>query len=151
MFYSWLIAVFNFGSVFAAILSGFLIKCLPYWHLFSVGLLAHTLGFVLYAVTYEGWLILISKFLSGYFLGVQWALGIAYTTRSSEDYVRALEELGERVEEDTVERVKRYVFSSHTVGVALGFVLGPGQIIITIAHSLGAITRSMYIQSSYLI
>ena len=128
MFYSWLIAVFNFGSVFGAILSGFLVKCLPYWYLYVIGLVAHISGFLIYVLTYEGWLILISKFLSGYFLGVQWSLGISYVAKSSEEYVAVLQARGKRVDDGSVERVKRFVFSSQTVGTGIGFIVGPGKL-----------------------
>ncbi len=125
-FYSWLIAVFNFGSVFGAIVSGFLVHCVPYWHLFAISLVTHITGFTLYAVTYKGWLILISKFLSGYFIGAQWSLSIGYTAKSAEEYVGILR--GVELDRGSVEKVKRYVFSSQAVGVAIGFVVGPGEL-----------------------
>ena len=119
--------MFNFGSVFGAVGSGFLVKFLPYWYLFIVSLIAHITGYVIYAVTYEGWLIMISKFMSGLFLGAQWALSISYTAKSAEEYVALLEEGGVAVNENSVEKIKRYIFSSHTAGVAIGFVVGPGK------------------------
>ncbi len=129
-FYSWLIAIFNFGSVFGAIVSGFLVHCFPYWYLFAISLVTHITGFTLYAVSYERWLILISKFLSGYFLGAQWSLSIGYTAKSAEEYVGLLRG------KSSVEEVKRYVFSSHTVGVAIGFVVGPGEPSSCSSHTL---------------
>jgi len=126
-FYAWLIAVFNFGSVFGAAAGGFLVKFLPYWYLFAASLVAHTTGYVLYAVTYQGWLIMLSKFLSGLFLGIQWALSISYTARSSHEYVSLIEERNGPTYEGSVEKIKRYVFSSHTAGVGIGFIVGPGR------------------------
>ncbi len=107
-------------------MSGLLVRWLPYWHLFAVSLLAHIAGFTLYALTYQGGLVLLSKFLSGYFIGAQWSLAIGYTAKSCQEYVGVTKGAWSD-NERRVEDVKRYVLSSHTVGVAIGFVVGPGK------------------------
>ena len=105
-----------------------MVKYLPYCHLFLIALIAHIVGYVLYAVTYEGWVILISKFLAWWFLGSQRALALSYATSSSVEYVKALEETGQKIEENAAARIRDYLFSAQTIGICLGFFVGPGQL-----------------------
>ncbi len=106
--------------------SGLLIRWFPYWHLLAISLLSHITGFLLYALTYQPALILVSKFLSGYYIGAQWSLSIGYTAKSCEEYVSVVKGAWQSIEYD-IEHVKRYVLSTHAVGVAIGFVVGPGE------------------------
>lgn len=128
-FYSTLIAIFNVGATFSGILAGILAKYLPYWYLFTFALFSHIGGFVLYAVSYEGWVILLSKFLSGIFIGLQRTLALSYATSSSVKYVEALQETGEKINDPEVAagKIRDYLFSAQTIGISLGFFLGPGK------------------------
>ena len=107
-------------------LSGLLVRCIPYWYLFMSSLLTHIVGFLLYAFTYEGWLLIISKFLSGYFLGAHFTLSLSYASESSVEYVDLMRRRKKKVDDGTTERVKGYLFSLVTIGECLGCFFGPG-------------------------
>lgn len=126
-FYSWTLAVFNLGSLVGAILTGFIVQCIPYWYLILLGLILHTVGYIIYAVTYVGWLIMISKFMSGYFLGAQVTLALSYASKSSLEYVEVLREMEKKPDEGTAMRVRNYIFALQAIGISLGLLLGPGK------------------------
>ena len=121
--------MFNLGSLTGAILTGFLLLCIPYWYLILLGLILHTTGYILYAVTYVGWVIIISKFISGYFLGAQITLALSYASKSSLEYVEVQREMGKKSDESTAVRVRNYIFTLQSIGISLGFLLGPGKCI----------------------
>ena len=123
-FYSWLIAAFNIGAVIGASSSIVLLKLFPYWHLVLSSLILHTLGYVLYALTNSGWIMILSKLLSGLYLGAEMTLVHTYIGESNIDYQEALMELGEDVKKAT--RVKHRLFGLHSVGNDIGYILGAG-------------------------
>lgn len=131
-FYSWVITLFNIGALIGAILCGFLVKFIPYWHLILLSLLAHTAGYVIYAVTYEGWLIMISKLLSGFFIGAEMALALSYFAESSMDYEELMRELGKKSSRTTL---RNSLFALHNIGVNIGYIFGPGKFIIVLFYT----------------
>lgn len=100
-------------------------KFFPYWHLVLFSLVLHTIGYVLYAISNEGWLIMISKLLSGYFIGAELTLALSYFAESSIDYQAMMKELGKTVESS--EAIRNNLFALHNVGVNIGYFLGPGN------------------------
>ena len=128
-FYSWVITLFNVGALIGAILCGFLVKFIPYWHLILLSLLAHTIGYVTYAVTYEGWLIMVSKVLSGFFIGAEMALALSYFAESSMEYEDLLRKLGKRTSGTSF---RNSLFAVHNIGVNIGYIFGPGKFIISV-------------------
>lgn len=124
-FYSWVITVFNVGAIVGALSGGLLLKFLPYWHMLLASLFLHTLGYVLYAVATTGWLVMLSKLLSGVFIGAEMTLALAYFGESNVNYREAIIELGK--EEKKAIRVKHLLFALHSVGVNIGYIFGPGM------------------------
>lgn len=124
-FYSWVITLFNVGALIGGFGTGCLVKFIPYWYLFLVSLVLHTIGYVLYAISYEGWLIMMSKVLSGFFIGAELTLALSYFAESSIDYETAMKKLGKPV--DSSETVRNNLFALHNVGVNIGYFLGPGN------------------------
>lgn len=124
LFYSWVISIFNIGALFGAVGCGLLIKYLPYWHLILFILVTHSIGYVLYAISYEGTLIMISKFLSGIFIGGELTLALSYFAESSVDYTNLMLQRGEKCDEGTV---RRRLFAWHNIGVGVGYIIGPGR------------------------
>jgi len=116
---------FNFGAFVGALGAGFLIKFLPYWHLMLAGLLLHTLGYILYAVTTHGWLILISKLLSGLFIGMEMTIALAYFAENSVNYQAALKEMGK--DKRTISGLRGKLFALDNIAVNIGYLLGPGK------------------------
>ena len=124
MFYSWVIALFNVGALVGAIGTGVLIKYIPYWHLILLTLIVHTVGYVLYAISYKGWVIMLSKFLSGIFIGGEMTLALSYFAETSAEYKNIWLQLGKKCDDSVV---KRRLFAWHNIGVGIGYVLGPGM------------------------
>lgn len=124
LFYSWVIALFNCGALFGAIGTGFLIKYIPYWHLTLLILISHTVGYVLYAISYAGWVIMFSKFLSGVYIGGETTLALSYFAQSSVEYKNIRLQSGEKCDESTI---RRKLFAWHNIGVGIGYILGPGM------------------------
>ena len=102
-----------------------IIIIIPYWYLILVSLVLHTVGYVLYAISNEGWLIMTSKVLSGFFIGAELTLALSYFAESSIDYETAMKKLGKPV--DSSETVRNNLFALHNVGVNIGYFLGPGN------------------------
>ena len=107
-----------------SISGGILLKWVPYWHMLLTSLFLHSLGYVLYAVATTGWLIMISKLLSGVFIGAEMTLALAYFGESNAAYRTALKEQGKN--ENKATRVKHKLFALHSVGVNVGYIFGPG-------------------------
>ena len=105
--------------------SGCLVKFIPYWHLVLFSLVLHTIGYILYAISNEGWLIMTSKLLSGYFIGAELTLALSYFAESSIDYKAAMKEIGKTVESSAT--VRNRLFAWHNIGVNVGYFLGPGN------------------------
>ena len=72
----------------------------------------------------QGWLIIISKLLSGIFIGMEKTVTFAYFGESYNDYLATLERLGK--EESKSARMKDRLFALHSIGVNAGYLLGPG-------------------------
>ena len=125
-FYSWVITVFNVGAVLGSLMGGLLLRWVPYWHLLIASLSLHTLGYILYAMATTGWLVMLSKLLSGVFIGAEMTLALAYFGESNSAYRAALKETGRG--EGGANHVKHTLFALHSVGVNVGYVFGPGRV-----------------------
>lgn len=123
-FYSWVITVFNIGAVLGSLSAGLLLKWMPYWHLLLGSLCLHTLGYILYAIASSGWAIMLSKLMSGVYIGAEMTLALAYFGESSSDYKEAVVKLGK--DERKANQMKHRLFALHSVGVNVGYVFGPG-------------------------
>lgn len=140
LFYSWVIALFNIGALFGAVGTGFLIKYIPYWHLILLTLILHTVGYVLYAISYEGWVIMLSKFLSGIFIGGEMTLALSYFAESSAEYKNIWQQMGEKRDESII---RRKLFAWHNIGVGIGYILGPGMLYSMIICVICEVTRML--------
>ena len=116
--------MFNMGALVGAVGSGILVKHVPYWHLVLVILALHIIGYVLYAISYDGWVMMVSKFLSGTFIGGEMTLALSYFAESSLQYEEILLQLDKKVIKGNI---RRRLFALHNVGVGLGYILGPGM------------------------
>ena len=86
----------------------------------------HTVGYVLYAVTNTGWVIMISKFLSGLYIGFDLTCSLSYIAESSLDHHAALMVMGKKqVQSDSI---RNRLFALYNIGLSVGFILGPGAL-----------------------
>lgn len=67
---------------------------------------------------------MVSKLLSGYFVGGEYVLTLAYFAESSIDYRGAKKKLGKETEK--CDTIRNNLFVARSVGVNVGYFLGPG-------------------------
>ena len=124
VFYSWVIAVNVVGSFTGSLVTGFAIQVVPYWYIMLFGLSTHTLGYLVYTFANSAWLIMLSKFLSGVYIGLAVTFALAYFSESSLDYQAAHKALGN--DEVKAPVVRNRLFALYQLGIGVGYVLGPG-------------------------
>lgn len=69
---------------------------------------------------------MVSKLLSGVFIGAEMTLALSYFGESNSAYKKAVEGKGKKKEKGAG-RVKHTLFALHSVGVNVGYVFGPGM------------------------
>ena len=117
--------MFNIGALVGGLITGVVLKFIPYWYVILFGLLSHTLGYLVYAVTTVGWLIMLSKFFSGLYISLAMALALTYYAETSVDYQAAHKALGN--DEVKAGAVKNRLFAIYQLGIAVGYTVGPGE------------------------
>ncbi len=130
-FYSFTIASLYIGSITGGFLVAFLIKFMPYWYLFIFFISAHILGFVLYGVASQGWMLILAMALVGVFTGSETILVFNYATDMSFMYVSAFKERGEVYNCDRMKAIefRNYLYAFHSLGYSVGFIFATGQYI----------------------
>lgn len=126
-----MIATASIGEVISAVLVGFAVKWIPYWHLLLVGILMHTVSSLLYATAMNGWMMAVSELLSGAYVGIVETVAFAYIDARAASYERAHAtmqqqyELGEnkRLKKS---RIKQKGYAVITFTEAVSFLAGPG-------------------------
>ena len=124
-FYSWSITAISIGQFTGALLAGVLVKVLSYWPVTFGALLAHTIGYLLYAFATEGWMMMFARLLSGAYVGAEFTLAPAYFSESHDEYLTALKELGEK--EAKKFKAKDILNAAHSIVMAIGTALGTGK------------------------
>jgi MFS family permease len=126
-FYSLTYVVLFSTYTIAAVSTGLLFNHVPTWYLFMFSTLSHTLGYLLYALATNGWMMIVARVLAGLQLGSSTSLVFAYCSVSFEKYTENLKILG-KYEKKEAERVKGYIFSLFIVGNMLGYAIGIGKL-----------------------
>ena len=116
-----------------ALSTGTLLRCLPYWYLILTCLVLHTAGYVLYAMATTGWLIMLSKLMSGVYIGAQMTLSLAYFGESNVSYCNAIKQQGK--DEKKAKQMKHRLFALQSVGVNVGYIFGPGILYIYMCNN----------------
>ena len=104
---------------------GLLFNHVPTQYLFILSTLSHILGYLVYALATNGWMMILARGLAGVQLGAT-SLVFAYCSVSFEKYTENMKILG-KYEKKEGEKVKGYVFSLFIVGNSLGFAIGIGK------------------------
>ncbi len=131
LFYSVLMTSFFGGEVVGGLIPGFLVSCIPHWYQFLFAISLHTIGYVLYGVATNGWVLMVGMFLAGYYLGAQITLSMTYATELSVNYVNLLE--GKNTKEDfdyqtKVVRTRNFLYAIHSIGFSIGYTAGPCKV-----------------------
>ena len=120
-FYSWVISVKNIGGFLGGTAGVIFTTFLPYWFSFMISVACHTLGFLLYAVVTQGWMLIVGRLLVGIFTGLHRSLTFAYFAVTYEYYLREYKESKQYC------RVKDLLFALYTVSKSLGSLIGAGS------------------------
>lgn len=125
-----MIATFSIGEVVAAVLVGFAVKSVPYWHLLFVGIILHTASSLLYATAVNGWMMAVSELLSGAYVGIVETVAFAYIDARAASYERAYatmqqNEAGE-IKRLKKSRIKQKGYAVITFTEGISFLAGPG-------------------------
>ncbi len=125
-----MIATFSIGEVISAVLVGFAVKWIPYWHLLLVGILMHTVSSLLYATAVSGWMMVASELLSGAYVGIVETVAFAYIDARAASYERAYATMhwndleGSKTLKKS--RIKQKGYAVITFTEAVSFLAGPG-------------------------
>ena len=119
--------LFNVGELVGAFSTGLLVQFIPYSYISFIGLVIHILSYVLYGMATEGWILLLSRPLSGYFIGSSLALAPTYFSETHELYLAALRQQGEKSDKKKAVQIKDILYAFHAVVMACGFLLGIGE------------------------
>ena len=123
--YSLAIAFRCTGAFIASVVTGFLLNWIPYWHLNLISLVGLTIGWSIYATAVYGWMVLLSRLMTGSFIGMHYTLTYAYFGESFEDYVAAQKELDNYGEHQAA--MRDILFALHGVAMYLAYLVGLGK------------------------
>ncbi len=123
--YSWSITTINIGACVGALFAGFILKVLPYWLVTFGALLLHTVGYLLYALATNGWMMMLSCFMTGAFVGAEFTFSPAYFSESYDEYISALTEAGMKANKRF--KAKDVLNAAHGVSMAIGTAIGTGE------------------------
>ncbi len=128
-FYSWLIVAFNISSLFASLAIAVLEKLrIPNWYLLLGIFLAHTIGFLTRALSYQPALIVMSSFLVGLLSGGHYATSFTYIAKSTLKYEEMLiAESGDQARGKGA-CIRNRCFSSVVIFGAIGQIVGNGNV-----------------------
>ena len=129
LFYSLIIGAQHLGSVIGSLVCGFLVRYMPFLILFLTATCFHIVGYVLYGLATQGWILMVAELLAGYYLGAQGTLSYAYVTDSVSTYVKLLREKEGRFDTDEKReiRLRNLLFALKTLGNSLGSFVGAGM------------------------
>ena len=116
-FYSITYVVLFAGYSVSAVSVGFLFNHMPTWHLLFVSTLCHTIGYLIYALAMNGWMMIVARALAGLQLGAVESLVFYYSL----SFMKYTENLKKKAH-----RAKGYLFSTSNLGSILGYAFGSG-------------------------
>ena len=125
-FYSLTYMVLYFSFTAAGVAVGLLFNFVPSCYLFLTSTLTFTLGYLLYALAVNGWMMLLARGLAGFSSGAVESAVFAYYAVSYEKYTKDLKALG-KYEEKKAVKMKGYVFSSYNIGFVIGNGIAVGM------------------------
>ena len=119
--------LFNVGELVGALGTGLLVQFIPYSYISFIGLVIHILSYILYGMASQGWMLLLSRPISGLFIGSSLALAPTYFSETHELYLAALRQHGEEPEKRKRVQIKDVLYAFHALVMAGGFLLGTGE------------------------
>ena len=112
------------GEFLGALSAGFLIKTLSYSYSILLSIMLHIAGYLVYALTVNGWMMMLSRVLAGMFIGLEDTLAFAYFGESYEEWKNLMAETGKEKKQRV--RVKDTLFALFTITTNVAYLFGPG-------------------------
>ena len=78
LFYSWTVCVYSIGEILGASVAGYVTKYIPYRYTILLAALTLAVGLLLYALTVQGWMIIVARLLLGVHTGFDLVIVTAY-------------------------------------------------------------------------
>ena len=125
-FYSFSISTFYISACIGALVSGCLVACVPYWYLFVTAICTEILGYTVYGVSTQGWQVLLSQILVGYFIGASSTLSVSYANESSMTYAKVIMKENDEVNKEYRVRVRDFLYTLINTAAVVGYYVGPG-------------------------
>ena len=126
-FYSVILATFYISALFGTLTAGILVMWMPYWYLFLMAICSQILGYVIYGVATQGWHLIISQVLVGYFVGAQYTLSFSYANDSSVSYVEQMKERAHKLDKGYRLHVRDILYTLISTANVFGYYIGPGE------------------------
>ena len=100
VFYSWTVCVYSIGEVVAAAIAGYMTKYIPYRYTILLAALTLAVGLLLYALTVQGWMIIVARLLIGVHTGFDLVLVTAYLGETGTEVAAKREAAGGKRDHD---------------------------------------------------
>ena len=127
-FYHIAVSSFFIGEFLGALIGGVLVSIIPFWYSAMGALLSHTVGFVIYATAVNGWMVVVARILTGFFVGLQAVTTLTYFGVSYQHYLDVIGTEERKKEEASTTRVKDQLFALYMLVGNAGALFGPGLI-----------------------
>ena len=129
-FYHSAVSALSIGEFLGAVIGGITTGRVPFWYSAMGALLCHIVGFIMYATSVSGWMIIVARILSGTFVGLQVVVSFTYFGMSYQHYLEVLGPEDRKHEEAKTTRVKDILFGLYVVAANFGALFGPGLTIL---------------------
>jgi len=129
-FYHSAVSALSIGEFLGAVIGGITTGRVPFWYSAMGALLCHIAGFIMYAMSVSGWMIIVARILSGTYVGLQVVVSLTYFGMSYQHYLEVLGSDDRKHEEAKTTRVKDILFGLYVVAANFGALFGPGLTIL---------------------
>ena len=156
--YLWAVTVYNIGFVLLALVTGIVLAFAPFLHVFSVALLLYLSGSLLYAISTNGAMIIVSQFLAGAYNGILLTASLAYISSREFNFQDAYilkvtkggkaNSVGKKLQHHP--RVKETTFSLLSFAVTAAYLVGPGMQVLVLSSELVEVVCTVeYVSSAH--
>ena len=94
VFYSWTVSAYSIGEIFGAPVAGYMTKYIPYRYTIMLTALTLAVGLLLYALTIQGWMIIVARLLIGIHTGFDLVLVTTYLGETAIEVTAKREAVG---------------------------------------------------------
>ena len=97
---------------------------MPYWYLFVTAVCTQILGYAICGLATQGWHVLLSQILVGYFVGAFSTLSLSYANDSSTTYAKVITRETHEVDEEYRVRIRDFLYTLINTAAMFGYYVG---------------------------